>query len=176
MGFLCGREQRFPGQGEARGARALTSCGSLWRAVAACGTLWQISDPFKMVQSRLYPAACSTVGCSLQDGGAAVCRMALEGCSCKLARSSSGRGWRNYIYIYIYIYIHLYGTMCIYMCMCECVYIYVAFGEHPAAGGLYMFFRSLWTFARPCGVSLALWVAFCLHCGALGFHFDTHGV
>ena len=47
-----------------------------------------------MVQSRLYPAACSIVGCSLQDGGAAVCRMALEGCSCKLARSSSVRGRR----------------------------------------------------------------------------------
>ena len=47
-----------------------------------------------MVKSRLYPAACSIVGCSLQDGGAAVCRMALEGCSCKLARSSSGRGRR----------------------------------------------------------------------------------
>ena len=54
--------------------------------------------------------------------------------------------------------------------------IYVAFGEHPAAGGLYMFFKSLWHFARPCGVSLALWVAFWLHCGTLGFHFDAHGV
>ena len=54
--------------------------------------------------------------------------------------------------------------------------IYVAFGEHPAAGGLYMFFVSLWLIARPCCVSLALWVAFWLHCGTLGFHFDTHGV
>ena len=54
--------------------------------------------------------------------------------------------------------------------------IYVAFGEHPAAGGLYMFFVSLWHFAKPCGVSLALWVALGLHCGTLGFHFDTHGV
>ena len=54
--------------------------------------------------------------------------------------------------------------------------IYVAFGEHPAAGGLYMFVKSLWHFARPCGVSLALWVAFWLHCCTLGFHFDTHGV
>ena len=54
--------------------------------------------------------------------------------------------------------------------------IYVAFGEHPAAGGLYMFFGSLQHFAKPCGVSLALWVAFWLHCGTLGFHFDTHGV
>ena len=51
--------------------------------------------------------------------------------------------------------------------------IYVAFGEHPAAGGLYMSFWSLWHFARPCGVSLALWVALGLHCGTLGFHFDT---
>ncbi len=54
--------------------------------------------------------------------------------------------------------------------------IYVAFGEHPAAGGLYMSFWSLWHFAGPCGVSLALWVALGLHCGTLGFHFDTHGV
>ena len=53
--------------------------------------------------------------------------------------------------------------------------IYVAFGEHPAAGGLYMSFWSLWHFAGPCGVSLALWVALGLHCGTLGFHFDTHG-
>ena len=41
--------------------------------------------------------------------------------------------------------------------------IYVAFGEHPAAGGSYMFFWSLWQFAWPCGVSLALWVASGLH-------------
>ena len=34
--------------------------------------------------------------------------------------------------------------------------IYVAFGKHPAAGGSYMFFGSLWHFAWPCGVSLAL--------------------
>ena len=32
--------------------------------------------------------------------------------------------------------------------MCIYIYdIYVAFGEHPAAGGLYMFFGSLWHFA-----------------------------
>ena len=54
--------------------------------------------------------------------------------------------------------------------------IYVAFGEHPGAGGLYMSFWSLWHFAGPCGVSLALWVALVLHCGTLGFHFDTHGL
>ena len=54
--------------------------------------------------------------------------------------------------------------------------IYVAFGEHPAAGGLYMSFWSLWHSAGPCGVSLPLWVALGLHCGTLGFHFDTHGV
>ena len=47
-----------------------------------------------MVQSRMHLAACSTVGCSLQDGGPAVCRVVLEGCSCNLARSSSGRGRR----------------------------------------------------------------------------------
>ena len=51
--------------------------------------------------------------------------------------------------------------------------IYVASGEHPAAGGLYMFFWSLWYFAKVCGVALILWVAFWLHCGTLGFHFDT---
>ena len=38
--------------------------------------------------------------------------------------------------------------------------IYVAFGEHPAAGGLFMFFVSSWHFARPCGVSLTLWLPF----------------
>ena len=54
--------------------------------------------------------------------------------------------------------------------------IYVALGEHPAAGGLYMCFGSLWHFAGPCGVPLTLWVAFWLHCGTLGFHVDTHGV
>ena len=54
--------------------------------------------------------------------------------------------------------------------------IYVAFGEHPAAGGMYMFFESLCHFVRHCGVSLALSVAFCLHSGALGFHFDKHGI
>ena len=69
------------------------------------------------------------------------------------------------IYIHsIHVYIYMY------------IYIYVAFGEHPAAGGLYMSFWSLWHFAGPCGVSLALWVALGLHCGTLGFHFDTHGV
>ena len=35
---------------------------------------------------------------------------------------------------------------------------------------------SLWHFAGPCGVSLALWVALGIHCGTLGLHFDTHGV
>ena len=35
---------------------------------------------------------------------------------------------------------------------------------------------SLWHFSGPCGVSLALRVALGLHCGTLGFHFDTHGV
>ena len=35
--------------------------------------------------------------------------------------------------------------------------IYVAFGEHPAAGGMYMSFESLWHFVGPGGVSLALW-------------------
>ena len=75
--------------------------------------------------------------------------------------------------------------------------IYVAFGEHPAAGGLYMFLGSLWHFARPCGVSLALWVALWLivapwasiltHMGysweafghfgeTLGLHFGTLGL
>ena len=75
--------------------------------------------------------------------------------------------------------------------------IYVAFGEHPAAGGLYMFLESLWHFARPCGVSLALWVALWLivapwapiltHMGysweafghfgqTLGLHFGTLGL
>ena len=34
---------------------------------------------------------------------------------------------------------------------------------------------SLWHFARPCGVSLALWMALGLHCGTLAFHFDTRG-
>ena len=53
--------------------------------------------------------------------------------------------------------------------------IYVACGKHSAAGGLYMSVWSLWHFAGPCGVSLALWVALGLHCGTLGFHFDTHG-
>ena len=38
-------------------------------------------------------------GNSLQDGGIAVCRMVLEGCSCKLARSISGRGRRIYFCI-----------------------------------------------------------------------------
>ena len=54
--------------------------------------------------------------------------------------------------------------------------IYVAFGEHPAAGGVYMFFESLWHFARPRCVSLAVWVAFWLHCGTLGSQSDAHGV
>ena len=35
---------------------------------------------------------------------------------------------------------------------------------------------SLWHFAGPCGVSLALRVALGIHCGTLGVHFDTHGV
>ena len=48
--------------------------------------------------------------------------------------------------------------------------------EHPAAGGMYMFFGSLWHFAWPCGVSSALWVALGLHCGTLGFHFYANGV
>ena len=35
---------------------------------------------------------------------------------------------------------------------------------------------SLWHFAGPCGVSLALRLALGIHCGTLGVHFDTHGV
>ena len=74
--------------------------------------------------------------------------------------------------------------------------IYVACGKRPAAGGLYVFLLypgalpnafvsscacwhlwvSLWHFAGPCGVSLALRVALGIHCGTLGLHFDTHGV
>ena len=43
------------------------------------------------------------------------------------------------------------------------IYIYVAFGEHPAAGGLYVFFVTLgsnlmfqYHFGWPCGVFFAL--------------------
>ena len=44
-------------------------CVALWRAVAD----W--CRPLKMMQSRLDPAVCSTVGCSLREGWIAVCRM-----------------------------------------------------------------------------------------------------
>ena len=60
-----------------------------------------------MVQSRLYLAASSTVGCSLQDGGVAVCRRHWRVAAVsKHARALEEVG--GYIYIYTYIYVHMY--------------------------------------------------------------------
>ena len=75
--------------------------------------------------------------------------------------------------------------------------IYVAFGEHPAAGGLYMSFWSLWHFASlvmsrwhfgwPWGSIVAPWASILTHMGysweafghfgeTLGLHFGSLGV
>ena len=69
------------------------------------------------------------------------------------------------------------------VCVCSCVFVcvsvfyWVCFGFFVSSCACcWHLWVSLWHFARPCGVSLALWVFFWLHCGTLGFHFDTHGV
>ena len=78
--------------------------------------------------------------------------------------------------------------------------IYVAFGEHPAAGGLYMFFGflglrgtlqglvvSLWHFGCSFGSIVAPWASILTHMGysweafghfgeTLGLHFGTLGL
>ena len=62
------------------------------------------------------------------------------------------------------------------VCMCFCCTL----GLYPMRSCLVVLvvrlWVSLWQFAGPCGVSLALRVALGIHCGTLGVHFDTHGV
>ena len=68
--------------------------------------------------------------------------------------------------------------VCVRVCLCVCVFVlwvcYWLFVSSCAC--CWHLWVPLWHFAGPCAVSLALRVAFGIHCDTLGFHFDTHGV